>query len=156
MEKIEFFEILQTPIGELFVAESENRIVRIEFGRIQTTAKRRKTPPIAECEKQLSEYFNGKRKCFDIEYKLETTEFNTRVLEQVVKIEYGKTASYKAIAVAANSPGAARAVGNANNKNPLPILIPCHRVIGSNGKLVGYAGGIEIKRWLLTLERETV
>ncbi len=101
---------------------------------------------------QLEEYFNGKRKRFDFRYKLAGTDFQQKVWRQLTKIPYGQTRSYKDIAIAIGRPSAYRAVGTANNKNPLSIVVPCHRVIGSGGKLVGYAGGLATKLKLLKLE----
>lgn len=102
---------------------------------------------------ELDEYFEGKRKIFDIPLKPKGTDFMKRVWTNVLKIGYGKTASYKEIAILSGNSRAIRAVGMANNRNPIPIFIPCHRIIGSNGKLVGYGGGLEIKEYLLNLER---
>lgn len=89
------------------------------------------------------EYLNGKRKTFDIKYEINGTEFQKKVWEELTHIPYGETSTYKEIAVAVGNPKASRAVGMANNKNPISIVVPCHRVIGSDGKLVGYAGGFE-------------
>ena len=102
---------------------------------------------------ELDEYFEGKRESFDIPLKPQGTDFMKRVWANVLKIGYGKTASYKDIAILSGNSRATRAVGMANNRNPIPIFIPCHRIIGSNGKLVGYGGGLEIKKYLLELER---
>lgn len=102
---------------------------------------------------ELSEYFTGKRKSFDISLHIEGTNFQKRVWEELLKIPYGTTKSYKEIAEAIGNPKASRAIGNANNKNKIAILIPCHRVVGSNGDLVGYAGGLGIKEILLNKER---
>ncbi len=103
---------------------------------------------------QIIEYLNGKRKMFSLEYKMYGTEFQKKVWEQLLKIPYGETRTYKEIAIAIGNPKACRAVGMANNKNPISIVVPCHRVIGSNGDLVGYAGGLDIKKALLDLERQ--
>lgn len=102
---------------------------------------------------QLSEYFDGKRTSFDFPYELRGTEFQKKVWTELCKIPYGRTKSYKEIAEAIGSPAACRAVGMANNKNPLAIAVPCHRVIGSDGSLTGYASGITLKKALLELER---
>ena len=98
-------------------------------------------------------YFSKKRKSFDIPIKLEGTEFQKRVWDALIQIPYGKTCTYKDIAEKIGNPKACRAVGGANNKNPIMIIVPCHRVIGKNGDLVGYAGGIEVKQKLLDLEQ---
>lgn len=102
--------------------------------------------------KQFQEYFSGIRKSFDLPIQMNGTIFQKKVWNELLKIPYGQTRSYKQIAQNIGNPKAVRAVGMANNKNPLPIIIPCHRVIGSSGKLVGYAGGLNIKKKLLDLE----
>jgi len=102
---------------------------------------------------QLSEYFTGKRKNFDVPLNPQGTEFQRAVWEALQKIPYGKTRSYKQIAQAVGNPKASRAVGMANNKNPIWILIPCHRVIGADGSLTGYGGGLEMKKRLLSIEK---
>lgn len=103
---------------------------------------------------ELKEYFEGKRKCFDLPVKAEGTEFQTKVWNELTEIPYGETISYGEIAKRIGNPKASRAVGGANNKNPIIIVIPCHRVIGANGSLVGYGGGIEVKKKLLELEKK--
>lgn len=101
---------------------------------------------------QLKEYMEGQRKQFDLPLNPKGTEFQTRVWNALTKIPYGEIRSYKDIAIAVGNEKASRAVGMANNKNPIPIVIPCHRVVGSNKKLVGYAGGLDLKEKLLSLE----
>ncbi|MGN0527351.1 MAG: methylated-DNA--[protein]-cysteine S-methyltransferase [Acutalibacteraceae bacterium] len=105
--------------------------------------------------KQIQEYLQGTRKSFDVNYKLSGTKFQLSVWQELLKIPYGETRSYKEIAKALCNPQASRAVGMANNKNPLHIIIPCHRVIGSDGSLTGYAGGIGLKEKLLQLEKNS-
>lgn len=102
---------------------------------------------------QIMEYMEGKRKTFDFPYKLSGTDFQKKVWKELRKIPYGETRTYKEIATSIGNPKACRAVGMANNKNPITIVVPCHRVVGSNGKLVGYAGGLEMKEALLQIER---
>lgn len=106
-----------------------------------------------EVFRQIQEYLSGARTDFDLNYRLSGTEFQLAVWRQLLKIPYGETRTYKEIASAAGNSKASRAVGMANNKNPLHIIIPCHRVIGSNGSLTGYAGGLGIKEKLLYIER---
>lgn len=106
-----------------------------------------------EAYKQLSEYFGGKRKVFDLPICPQGTEFCQRVWEELVKIPYGETCSYADIAKRIGAPKACRAVGGANNKNPIMIIVPCHRVVGSGGGLVGYACGVDVKKALLELEK---
>lgn len=139
-----------TVVGKLYIAEECGHIVRISFDKIN--AEKFETPLIKKTYKELSEYFNGKRKNFDIPIKLAGTEFQLKVWNELKQIPYGKTASYKDIASKIGREKACRAVGMANNKNPVAIIIPCHRVIGSNKKLTGYAGGLDIKEKLLKIE----
>jgi len=105
---------------------------------------------------QLEEYFRGDRKEFSINYKLYGTPFQMRVWKALECIPYGVTKSYKDIAISINNENASRAVGGANNKNPIGIIVPCHRVIGANNKLVGYAGGLELKKKLLEIEKRNM
>ncbi len=102
---------------------------------------------------EIMEYLKGERTTFDIAYELEGTAFQKKVWQELTKIPYGETRTYKEIAIAIGNPNASRAVGMANNKNPLMIVVPCHRVTGTNGKLVGYGGGIAMKRELLAMEQ---
>ena len=110
------------------------------------------TPVIKEAFGQLSEYFSGKRKTFNLPLLLKGTDFQKQVWQALLKIPFGETRSYKQIAETIGNPKAVRAVGMANNKNPFLIIVPCHRVIGANGKLVGYAVGLDKKEYLLRLE----
>ena len=110
------------------------------------------TTLIKEAHQQLSEYLKGERKSFDLPLRMRGTDFQQRVWNALLDIPYGETRSYKQIAEAIGNPKAVRAVGMANNRNPLLIVVPCHRVIGVNGKLVGYGAGIEKKEFLLRLE----
>lgn len=111
-------------------------------------------PVIVQCRNQLEEYFNGSRKDFQLDIILKGTSFQNKVWKELIKIPFGTTVSYKYIAEAVGSSKAFRAVGNANNKNPITIIIPCHRVIGVNNKLVGYGGGLWRKEWLLNHEKK--
>ena len=105
---------------------------------------------------EIMEYLKGERTTFDIAYELDGTAFQKKVWEELTKIPYGETRTYKEIAVAIGNPNASRAVGMANNKNPLMMVVPCHRVIGANGKLVGYGGGLAMKRELIAMERRAM
>jgi len=116
---------------------------------------REETALIKKTYTQLEEYFKGERQTFDIRLSAQGTDFQKTVWKELQKIPYGKTATYKDIAKNIGNKNASRAVGMANNKNPIAIIIPCHRVIGSNGNLTGYAGGINIKKYLLDLEKQT-
>ena len=110
------------------------------------------TPLLRRAERELQEYFAGQRRQFDLPLAPQGTPFQQSVWQALRQIPYGQTASYKQIAQAIGHPTACRAVGGANNKNPLPIFIPCHRVIGAGGSLTGYAGGLDLKQGLLALE----
>lgn len=145
------YDYLDTPIGILEIACDENYIYGISF------TDQRKKPSSSLLSKQakheLKEYFEGRRTAFSLPLRLEGTPFQKEVWKALYEIPYARTCSYKDIAVKIGRPGAARAVGQACNKNPIAIVIPCHRVIGSSKKLVGYAGGPEKKLYLLNLEQ---
>jgi len=143
-----------TKIGKLTIIEENEKIIKIDFGLTNyDDCEKKETKLINKTINQINEYLNGERKKFTIPINLITTPFRKKALEAVYNIPYGETASYGDIAKKINNEKASRAVGGANNKNPIPIIIPCHRVIGSNGKLVGYAGGLNIKEFLLDLEK---
>lgn len=151
------YTTLESPVGPLLLAANENGLRMIHF----TNGRRPRQPnrewvndpkPFKEVARQLKEYFAGKREDFDVPLVLEGTEFQMRVWNYLRKIPYGETVSYGQIARIIGSPDAARAVGLANGQNPIPIIIPCHRVIGSNGDLTGFGGGLPIKQKLLALE----
>ncbi|MDR0570080.1 MAG: methylated-DNA--[protein]-cysteine S-methyltransferase [Clostridiales Family XIII bacterium] len=144
-----------SPIGDLLLAEDNGALTCLKFGgdRLAPEGYRRaETPLLAAAGAQLREYFQGKRKTFDLPLAPAGTPFMSRVWEALRDIPYGETRSYRDIAAAAGSPKAFRAVGRANNRNPLAIITPCHRVIGSDGSLVGYGGGLDVKEYLLRLE----
>ena len=150
MEKIFFYE---TPVGKLCIGEENGFIVRCTWSKIPQEYILEETKLILRCKKQLDEFFAGKRKTFDLPLVPKGTEFQQKVWKALTEIPYGETRTYGEVAAAIGNPKAARAVGMANNKNPIGIIIPCHRVVGANGKLVGYAGGMEKKEFLLELER---
>ena len=149
------FITYDSPIGKLRITEDETGITNIDFPDEQqhVPAEEKTTPLLEETVKQLTEYFAGKRTNFDISLHIKGTNFQHQVWQELLKIPYGEIRSYKQVAESAGNPKASRAVGLANNRNPIPILIPCHRVIGTNGSLVGYGGGLEIKKFLLDLEK---
>ena len=138
-----------SPVGPLTLAESDGALVRITF---RDDGACDCTPLLTEAARQLEEYFAGSRRDFDLPLAPAGTPFQQEVWLALRKIPYGQTHSYKDIACAIGRPKACRAVGMANNRNPLPIVIPCHRVVGVSGALTGYAGGLEIKDALLRLE----
>lgn len=139
--------------GEIYIAEKDGSICNVSFCDLNYT--RKETALIKKTYTQLEEYFKGERQTFDIKLSAQGTVFQKKVWEELQKIPYGKTTTYKDIAQNIGNKNASRAVGMANNKNPIAIIIPCHRVIGSNGNLTGYAGGINIKKYLLDLEKQT-
>ncbi|MEE9495209.1 MAG: methylated-DNA--[protein]-cysteine S-methyltransferase [Desulfobacterales bacterium] len=145
--------IYRSEIGPLEVVGNEKGILTITFVEDEFEADRNLPACITECLRQLAEYFKGRRQKFSIHLLLEGTDFQKAVWRQLQKIPFGQTASYGDVARAIGSPQAFRAVGNANNKNRIPLIIPCHRVIGSDGKLVGFGSGIWRKEWLLDHEK---
>lgn len=143
----------KTPVGIMCIKENDGYITEIHMGKDSDTVEEIETKLIRKTYEEIMRYFSKKRKSFDIPIKLEGTEFQKRVWDALIQIPYGKTCTYKDIAEKIGNPKACRAVGGANNKNPIMIIVPCHRVIGKNGDLVGYAGGIEVKQKLLDLEQ---
>jgi methylated-DNA-[protein]-cysteine S-methyltransferase len=144
-----------TKIGKIGIAEQEGSITDIFFGNEQLPAEpiEKETPIIKEAAKQLEEYFSGIRKDFDLPLSPKGTEFQLATWKALTTIPYGETRSYKQMAEQIGNTKACRAIGLANNRNPIAIVIPCHRVIGSKGTLVGYGGGLELKKYLLELEK---
>jgi methylated-DNA-[protein]-cysteine S-methyltransferase len=154
-----YYRYLNTPIGDLLLAGDQDGLSLIGFPK----GKMRHDPkpdwifnekPFVEACRQLDEYFSGKRKEFDLPLRLSGTDFQVRVLEELQQIPYGETTSYGDIAKRIGRPNAMRAVGAANGRNPIPIIIPCHRVIGKSGDLTGFGGGLDTKEALLRLEAE--
>jgi methylated-DNA-[protein]-cysteine S-methyltransferase len=154
-----YYCYLETPIGDLLLAGDEEALTLVGFP--QGSMRHDPEPdwiynekPFVEARRQLAEYFAGDRKSFELPLKLTGTEFQVRVLEELQRIPYGETKSYRDIAERIGRPKAVRAVGAANGRNPIPIIIPCHRVIGSHGELTGFGGGLDTKEALLRLEAE--
>ncbi|MDD3569689.1 MAG: methylated-DNA--[protein]-cysteine S-methyltransferase [Lachnospiraceae bacterium] len=151
MKNVLFYK---SPVGILKIEGEENSItglffVKNEFENIGT--------PLDEMEKckiQLDEYFSGKRKEFNLNLNPKGTAFQLKVWRALQTVPYGETKTYGYIAAAINNPKAVRAVGGANNRNPISIIIPCHRIIGANGSLTGYGGGLAVKEYLLNLEKQ--
>src|SRR5687768_14346159 len=142
--------IIETPIGPLHaVGDDAGRLVELGFREPLQDAS---SPPSKRVVDQLNEYFSGKRQKFDLELAPKGTPFQLAVWNALIEIPYGDTISYAELARRIGKPSAVRAVGAANGANPIPVIIPCHRVIGSNGTLTGYGGGIERKQWLLAHE----
>jgi len=153
MKNVFYYE---TEIGKMRIEENGTAITYMDFGSNESEAQGTETPLLAEAAKQLNEYLAGKRKNFDLPLAPEGTTFQKAVWNALQKIPYGETCSYGEVAKNIERPKASRAVGMANNRNPIMIFIPCHRVIGANGKLVGYAGGLDVKERLLKLENNRI
>ena len=154
-----YYCYLDTPIGELLLAGDDDALCLVSF----PAGAMRRDPdadwiynekPFAAARQQLTEYFAGERREFDLPLKLNGTEFQMSVLQALQQIPYGETTSYADIAERIGRPKAVRAVGAANGRNPIPIIVPCHRVIGSHGDLTGFGGGLDTKEALLRLEAE--
>jgi len=152
-----FFKTIDSPVGKLGLYADANYLTEIRFllNRENNKESSKENRIINITEMQLHEYFEKKRYSFDIPILFSGTDFQKLVWNALTKIEYAKTCTYAQIASIINNEKSYRAVGNANNKNKIPIIVPCHRVIGSSGKLVGYAGGLEIKKYLLNLESQS-
>ena len=147
-----FHYTYETVLGSVTFVEEDGVLLAIsmqpsEEGTLQ------ETPLIKKAHQQITEYLKGERKTFDLPLRMRGTDFQKRVWTALLDIPYGETRSYKQIAEAIHNPKGMRAVGMANNRNPLLIVVPCHRVIGANGSLVGYGEGLEMKEFLLRLEK---
>ena len=150
-------KVINSPVGKIEIIEENEKIIELNiYNEKKNNIIEKDTKLLLEVEKQLKEYFEGKRTKFEISLNPKGTEFMKKVWKELLKIPYGEVRTYKEIAEKIGNSKASRAVGMANNKNPIPIIIPCHRVIGSNNKLVGYALGLDIKQYLLDLERKVV
>lgn len=158
--KTYYFKTLPSPIGLLKLVASDDGLVAILWEnddpkrvRLGEPVEKIDHPVLCEAERQLNDYFSGKLTKFSLPLDFKGTEFQRKVWEALVTIPFGETRSYAQIASQVGSPKAVRAVGAANGKNPISIVAPCHRVIGTNGKLTGFAGGLEAKAFLLGMER---
>jgi methylated-DNA-[protein]-cysteine S-methyltransferase len=162
------YDLVDTPLGALLVAATAAGVCRISYdpepereaeqlARLLGTRVLRAPKPVDEARRQLDEYFERRRREFDLELDLRLTPvFSRQVLEELAKVPYGETTTYGDLAARAARPRAARAVGTVMNRNPIPIVLPCHRVVGRSGSLVGYGGGIHRKEALLNLEGVTL
>ncbi len=158
------YDVVDSPLGELFVGISDRGLCVISYeadpdAQVERLARGfgsrvlRSTRPVDPARRQLDEYFEGKRKRFDLDVDLRLArDFGRTVLEELGRVPFGEVTTYGELAARAGKPRAARAVGTIMNRNPIPIVLPCHRVVGANGSLVGYAGGLERKHQLLRLE----
>lgn len=154
MKNVFFYE---TEIGKIMIAEDGKAITNLYFKEeadLKGEFVIKETELIKEASNQLKEYFQGKRKSFELPLEPSGTEFQRKCWKALLEIPYGETRCYGDIAKRIGNPKACRAVGLSNNRNPISIFIPCHRVIGANGKLVGYAGGLNVKEHLLNLEQK--
>lgn len=155
-------KVMHSPIGRLMLEEEDGALVRVAFKReipagIEEQAEElplQAKEVLEKAERQLDEYFAGERKVFNLPLAPKGTEFQKKVWAALRDIPYGETRSYGQIAAAVGNPKASRAVGMANHRNPISIIVPCHRVIGADGRLVGFGGGLWIKERLLKLEKE--
>jgi len=147
----------ETTVGVIGIAADGNAITHLVFGEDdRLLGEIRETPTIAAAAGQIAEYLAGARDTFDVTLKPRGTEFQRAVWRELQTIPYGETRTYGEIARRIGRPKACRAVGMANNRNPISIIVPCHRVIGADGSLVGYGGGLDVKRRLLALEKDTL
>lgn len=148
-------ELFFEGVGRILLEDDEGKLTGLSFLKDRKTPEGlnfQETPLLCAAKLQLEEYFGGSRRAFELPLAPKGTPFQLRCWDALLKIPYGRTATYADIARAAGSPKGFRAAGLANNRNPIAIIIPCHRVIGSNGKLVGFGGGLEVKAFLLRFE----
>jgi len=149
---------VETPAGRLVMVEEDGALIRVCFGTYDGEAQWMQTPLLQQAAGELEEYFRGERKAFAVPLNPQGTPFQKRCWDALLQIPFGETRTYAQQAQAVGSPKACRAVGMANHRNPIPVFIPCHRVVGSNGSLTGYAGGLNVKEILLQIEsgKETI
>lgn len=147
-----FYGVMSTPLGTLQVTANDNAVLEVAFVADEDVQPANNNAIVDEALKQLDEYFSKARKVFDLPLGAKSTEFRQQVWAQLCQVPFGQTASYSDIANAIGRDKAVRAVGAANGANPIAIVVPCHRVIGKNGTLTGYAGGLNRKQWLLDFE----
>ncbi|HET8816417.1 MAG TPA: methylated-DNA--[protein]-cysteine S-methyltransferase [Pseudidiomarina sp.] len=147
-----YFGTVMTPLGLVYVGSNGDAVTEVYFTDTPTASASSCTV-VQQALQQLKEYFAGQRKHFNLPLHARGTAFQQSVWQQLQEIPYGQLASYKDVAHAIDNPKGVRAVGMANNRNPISIVIPCHRVVGTNGSLTGYGGGLDKKEWLIALER---
>jgi methylated-DNA-[protein]-cysteine S-methyltransferase len=153
------YTYIDSPIGRLLLGTDGEALIRIDMDvpdrpprDLENWTCDPAAGPLREVARQLEEYFTGRRRAFDLPIRMQGTEFQRRAWRMLMEIPYGQTRSYGEQAKRIGNPNASRAVGLANGRNPIPIVVPCHRVIGADGSLTGFGGGIERKRWLLAHE----
>lgn len=147
----QYYDFFESPIGRIKVTANESFVTKVEF--VNITIGSRSSSLIEKTKKELLLYFNGRLRSFSVPILLEGSDFQKEVWEQLRQIKFGELVSYKDIAERINNPKASRSVGNANNKNKISIIVPCHRIIGSDGGLKGYAAGLWRKKWLIQHEK---
>jgi len=145
--------VTDTPVGKLTLVQEDDALIEVRFGEKLQGETLQRTELLAQAQLELEEYFQGMRKTFTVNLAPRGTPFQHKCWNALLQIPYGQTRSYLEQAKAAGNEKACRAAGMANHRNPLPIFIPCHRVVGKNGALIGYAGGLNVKQMLLALER---
>jgi len=143
--------LIDSPIGKISLIAEDGAIIGLYFGE-KVTNTIDSEPVLDLCEKELADYFSGKLRHFTVPVCLKGTPFRQQVWEELKQIPYGQTISYKELAVKIGNPKAVRAVGGANHNNPVSIIVPCHRVVGADGSLTGYGGGLDAKKYLLEME----
>ena len=153
------YDVVDSPVGDLHVAATDRGLCRISYQEDDWEDRlargfgvRVLRSPLDDVRRELDEYFDGRRRPFDLPLDLRVADFPAAVLHELARVPYGQTDTYGKLAARAGRPRAARAVGTIMNRNPIPIVLPCHRIVGANGALTGYAGGLEVKRRLLELE----
>jgi methylated-DNA-[protein]-cysteine S-methyltransferase len=157
------YDIVPSPVGDLFIASTPRGLCRISYtveGTDEAVARvfgaRVLRSPLDDVRRELDEYFEGRRRDFDLPLDLRVAPFHEAVLHELARVPYGQVDTYGHLATLVGRPKAARAVGTVMNRNPIPIVLPCHRIVGANGSLTGYAGGLPTKRRLLELEGATL
>ncbi len=157
-----YVKSIETPLGSLNLVADDRFLLYAAFGNEAGFPFPRErivyqsNPILAQAEHELARYFAGELRAFSVPFQISGTDFQKEVWQALTRIPYGQTMSYEAIACQIGRPRSCRAVGQANNRNPLSIIVPCHRVIGKNGGLVGYGGGLDRKSWLLNLESQRI
>jgi methylated-DNA-[protein]-cysteine S-methyltransferase len=157
------YDVVPSPVGDLFVASTSRGLCRISYtveGQDEVIARTFGTrvlhSPLDDVRRELDEYFEGRRRDFDLPLDLRVAPFYEEVLHELARVPYGHVDTYGHLAALVGRPKAARAIGTVMNRNPIPIVLPCHRIIGANGSLTGYGGGLPAKRLLLELEGATL
>ncbi|MEI7830948.1 MAG: methylated-DNA--[protein]-cysteine S-methyltransferase [Prolixibacteraceae bacterium] len=149
-----YFTSLESPVGRIVLVSNDTHLKSLSFSNEQVDEPEKLPEILLQTVHQLNEYFAGTRYQFDLELDPDGSSFQRMVWQELLKVPYGSTKSYREIALKTGSALNTRAVGTANGKNPISIIVPCHRIIGSDGKMVGYAGGLERKKWLLLHESQ--